>query len=100
MTTLEKIVSSLPNVDRSIIAGIQLERHFSLVDNSQSATLVVLTDRLLNTEGGNGHDGVDGGAVGCLREAIRSAVEDDGSVGMIDRVVIRQRDANVTLNNF
>lgn len=100
MSTTDDLIELLPGIDRSIIGNVQLERSFSLHDGSEHATLVIYTDRLLTADGGDGHNGIDGAAVLSLGKAINQLLYKEGGAGMIENVVIRQRNPNTIIEEI
>lgn len=100
MTFLETLNTVLPHADRSIVVGVQLEHRISLHGGEERINLIMLTDRAMTLRGGDGHDGVDGGAIACLREAARSILSRGGKLERIDEIVIRQRDCNLSLDDI
>lgn len=100
MTLLNDLKAVLSEIDRSIVVGFQLEHHFTLDDTQERIILIILTDRVMTMRGGNGHDGIDGVAVACLRQAARALLERTGSVDRISDIVIRQRNHNLALEDI
>ena len=93
MTFLTDLKAALPAAYKTIPAGVQLEHSVSLRDHSDHFRLAILTDRKITLDGGNGHDGVDGGAIMCLREAARALLDHDGSLARVAEIVVRRRDS-------
>lgn len=75
----------------TLISGILIEVHQNLDSSRSEPTIIVLTDRTLTRNGGNGRDGLDGIDMNNIRYALRSALGEDRRSGFIPRYIVRER---------
>ena len=90
---LERITRRLPNDPRkpALVSGVAIEREQNLDSSRSDGRIVILTDRILTRNGGNGHTGLDGVDMNNIRQAVRAALGEDRSSGFIKSFVVRER---------
>lgn len=90
---LEYILRHLPvNIDApALVSGILIEREQDLDSSRSENRIIILTDRVLTRNGGNGHSGVDGIDMENIRRAVRLALAEERKSGFIMSFVVRER---------
>jgi len=90
---LEKITRRLPTNPSKLplVSGILIEREQDLDSSRSEGRIVILTDRYLTRNGGNGQTGVDGIDMNNIRQAVRAALGEDRGSGFIKSFVVRER---------
>lgn len=82
--------------EKSLVVGIALERHQGVDQMNSEAALIVFVDRRLTVNGGNGWDGVDGSTMDMIHKACREAIFQNGGLGMVTKIIVREASAHLT----
>lgn len=89
--TTDIIKARLPDNDliNPLIASTNIEWTWNLDDPSPYGTIVILTNRELVSDGGNGNTGFDGTDMRLVRDAIQAVLEENDNIGLIKTFVVR-----------
>ncbi len=89
--TTDMIKAKLPDNDliNPLIASTETEWTWNLDESSPHGTIIILTNRKLVSDGGDGNTGFDGADMRLVRNAIQTVLEENDSIGLVKTFIIR-----------
>lgn len=90
---LQDIINRIPTEPDKprLVSGLCFELQQKIDSIRARPTIVILTDRRLSLNGGNGRDGVDGIDMNNIRTAILGVMRSGRGNGFVSEFIVRER---------